>query len=58
MKNVICLILSLVLLTACSAKSTVFKAPDETQVSKQKELILPPDWELRPPQTTKPQQAQ
>ncbi len=55
MKKGICFICLLVLLTACSAKSTVFKAPDETQVSKQKALVLPPDWELRPPQTTKAQ---
>ncbi len=49
MKKGICLICLLTALTACSAKTTVFKAPDETQVSKQRELVLPPDWELRPP---------
>ncbi len=36
-------------LTACTAKDTVYRAPDETQVVKQKALTLPPDYELRPP---------
>ncbi len=53
MKKSIYLTCMILLLTACSAKSTVFKAPDETQVSKQRALILPPDWELRPLETNK-----
>lgn len=40
---------ALCLMTACSAKDTVYKAPDETQVIQQKPLTLPPDYELRPP---------
>ncbi len=38
-----------VVLSACTAKDTVYRAPDETQVVKQKALTLPPDYKLRPP---------
>ena len=44
----VCL-LGVVVLSACSSKDTIYRAPDETKVQKQKSLILPPDYELRPP---------
>lgn len=46
----VCL-LGLVVLSACSSKDTIYRAPDESKVQKQKSLILPPDYELRPPKT-------
>ena len=44
-------LLCVVVLSACSSKDTIYRAPDETKVQKQKSLILPPDYELRPPKT-------
>ena len=44
-------LLGVVVLSACSSKDTIYRAPDETKVQKQKSLILPPDYELRPPKT-------
>ena len=36
-------------LVGCTAKSTIYRAPDETQIEERKNLTLPPDYELRPP---------
>ena len=44
-------LLGLVVLSACTTKDTIYRAPDESKVQKQKSLILPPDYELRPPKT-------
>ncbi len=49
MKNILCCLCLLALLCACSIKSAVFKAPDESTVEQQQALVLPPDWEVRPP---------
>ncbi|MBO5997152.1 MAG: DUF3035 domain-containing protein [Alphaproteobacteria bacterium] len=49
MKKLLLLGLVVCSLTACTAKSTIFRAPDETQVSQRKDLTLPPDYTLRPP---------
>lgn len=51
-KILICLCL-VCLLAGCSAKRSVFRAPDESQVSQNKPLILPPDYDVRPPQEKK-----
>ena len=40
-------------LSACTAKSTIFRAPDETKVEARKDLTLPPDYTLRPPKEAK-----
>lgn len=48
MKKIICCLAMMGLLAACTAKSTVFRAPDESKVQMQKELILPPEWDVRP----------
>lgn len=49
MKKFLLLGLVVCALSACTAKSTIFRAPDETQVSQRKDLTLPPDYKLRPP---------
>ncbi len=51
MKNLTLLIMlaSALALSACTAKSTIYRAPDETSVETRKDLTLPPDYELRPP---------
>jgi len=45
----IALLICLGYITACTTKSTIYRAPDETKVSERKDLTLPPDYELRPP---------
>jgi len=45
-------LLGITVLAACSSKDTIYRAPDETKVQKQKALILPPDYELRPPKSS------
>ena len=51
MKNlfIFALFISLSCTVACTTKSTIFRAPDETSVKERKDLTLPPDYELRPP---------
>ena len=49
MKNLLLLGLFICALTACTSKSTIFRAPDESQVTQRKDLTLPPDYKLRPP---------
>lgn len=53
MKKILLLLLLCVGLTACTAKSTIYRAPDESQVETRKDLTLPPDYELRPPKEAK-----
>ena len=36
-------------ISACTNKSTIYRAPDETVISERQDLTLPPDFELRPP---------
>ena len=49
MKKFLLLGLVIFALAACTSKSTIFRAPDESQVAQRKDLTLPPDYELRPP---------
>ena len=49
MKKLLLLGLVICALSACTNKSTIFRAPDESQISERKDLTLPPDYELRPP---------
>ena len=49
MKNIFLLFLLCVGMSACTSKSTIYRAPDETKVEQRKDLTLPPDYELRPP---------
>ena len=49
MKTLLLLGLLTCTLSACSNKSTIYRAPDETVISERKDLTLPPDFELRPP---------
>ena len=49
MKHLLLLGLLVFSISACTNKSTIFRAPDETTVSERKDLTLPPDYELRPP---------
>ena len=49
MKKILLFGLLICALSACTSKSTIFRAPDETKVSTRKDLTLPPDYELRPP---------
>lgn len=49
MKNLLLLGLVVWALAACTSKSTIFRAPDESQVTQRKDLTLPPDYKLRPP---------
>ena len=51
MKNLILMLLMAFAVTACTSKSTIYRAPDETKISERKDLTLPPDYELRPPKT-------
>ncbi len=51
MKKILLFTLMACTLAACTSKSTIYRAPDETQVSERKDLTLPPDYELRPPKT-------
>ena len=49
-----CLIVSgCIVVSGCTAKNTVYRAPDETKVQERKNLVLPPDYELRPPKEEK-----
>ena len=53
MKNIVLLLLLCVGVASCTSKSTIYRAPDESQVETRKNLTLPPDYELRPPREAK-----
>ena len=53
MKKLLLLGLLAASVVACTDKSTIYRAPDETAVSQRKDLTLPPDFELRPPKENK-----
>ena len=49
MKYICTLLLLSLCVAGCTAKSTIYRAPDETKIEERKNLTLPPDYELRPP---------
>lgn len=53
MKKTFLLLLICIGLASCTSKSTIYRAPDESQVETRKDLTLPPEYELRPPKEAK-----